>query len=156
MSPTSNGAPIHINRISFPATSKCSLSSPETLSYYNAIIPSTDKLFPTSQLSFPAALCPKKRCLVMNRQAARNIFVGKNQFHKVKQWQRHEIWMKKVELPKKQSLHCRAWVGAFKGSSSATCTVHTNKINHSWWSSRGTTLGNGSGMASMDGLHGEH
>lgn len=59
MSPTSNGVPIHINRISFSATSKCFLSSPENLSYYNAIIPSTDKLFPTSQLSFPAALCPK-------------------------------------------------------------------------------------------------
>lgn len=59
MSPMSNGAPIHINRISFPATSKCFFSSPENMSYYNAIIPSTDKLFPTSQLSFPGALCPK-------------------------------------------------------------------------------------------------
>lgn len=63
MSRSSNGVPIHINRISFSATSKCFLSSPENLSYYNAIIPATDKLLPTSQLSFPVALCPKSDVL---------------------------------------------------------------------------------------------
>ncbi len=93
MSPTLNGGSIHINRISFSATSKCFLTSPENLSYYNAIIPSTDKLFLTSQLSFPVALCPK--AMSYNEQAVLNTFAGENQFFKVKQWQSCKIRMQR-------------------------------------------------------------
>lgn len=68
MSCTSNGGSIHINRNSFSATSKCFLTSTENLSYYNAIIPSSDKLFPNKSTIISSGFVSKMQCLIMNRQ----------------------------------------------------------------------------------------
>lgn len=86
----------------------------------------------------------KKRCLVMNRQCWIHLW-GRINFIKWNSGRATKYECKSGEYgvtwEAVQNLYCTAWVGAFKASSSSTCAVHINKINHSWWNSRATTLG---------------